>query len=154
MSYISYVLSAIFNVFERVAPRACRELTRSARADIYTREQLIESFDLSRVTASPAQFDQAKLKWINGQHLRAMPKDDFMPVMEAALLADGVIGQKSAALTAHVAGMVQEKCDLVNDAAAILSSSLDYELAETAKSSEEAAGQITSRRWQVLWPSR
>jgi glutamyl-tRNA synthetase len=29
--------------------------------DIYTRQELIDSFDLSRVTASPAQFDQVCL---------------------------------------------------------------------------------------------
>lgn len=108
--------------------------------DIYTREELIESFDLSRVTASPAQFDQAKLKWINGQHLRAMQKETFVPHMEETLLRDGVIGKADATLMNHVAGMVQEKCDLLNDAAAILSSCLDYELAETAKTCEEASG--------------
>jgi len=108
--------------------------------DIYTRQELIDSFDLSRVTASPAQFDQAKLKWINGQHLRAMPVEAFAPIMEEALLRDGVIGKADAKLISHVAGMVQEKSDLVNDAATILSSCLDYELSDTAKSCEEAAG--------------
>jgi glutamyl-tRNA synthetase len=55
----------------------------------------------------PAQFDQAKLKWINGQHLRAMPKDKFIPHLSEALLRDGVIGEATPALLAHVAGMVQ-----------------------------------------------
>lgn len=45
--------------------------------DVYTREELINSFDLSRVTPSPAMFDMTKLKWINGQHLRAMPVEKF-----------------------------------------------------------------------------
>jgi len=108
--------------------------------DIYSREQLIEAFDLSRVTASPAQFDQSKLKWINGQHLRAMSKEQFLPFLEEALLVDGVLGKLDSTLVSHVAGMVQEKCDLVNDASAILTSCLDYELAQTAKTCEEAAG--------------
>ena len=82
---------------------------------------------------------QAKLKWINGQHLRALPKETFAPLMEEALLADGVIGKADATLTSHVADMVQEKCDLLTDAASILSSCLDYELSVTAKESEEAA---------------
>jgi glutamyl/glutaminyl-tRNA synthetase len=29
--------------------------------DIYTRQELIDSFDLNRVTASPAQFDQVRV---------------------------------------------------------------------------------------------
>jgi methionine--tRNA ligase beta chain len=82
---------------------------------------------------------QAKLKWINGQHLRAMPLETFAKHMEEALLRDGVIRKPDATLTSHVASMVQEKCDLVNDAATILSSCLDYELSETTKSCEESA---------------
>ena len=31
-------------------------------SDIYTRQELIESFDLNRVTASPAQFDQVLMQ--------------------------------------------------------------------------------------------
>jgi hypothetical protein len=34
----------------------------------------MQAFDLSRVTPSPAMFDLTKLKWLNGQHLRAMSK--------------------------------------------------------------------------------
>ncbi|KAJ1473166.1 hypothetical protein T484DRAFT_1637357 [Baffinella frigidus] len=45
--------------------------------DIYSREQLIQAFDLTRVTASPAMFDMTKLRWINGQHLRALPVETF-----------------------------------------------------------------------------
>ena len=107
--------------------------------DIYTRQELIESFDLNRVTPSPAQFDPSKLKWINGQHLRAMPKDKFMPLLEEGLLRDGVLAKADSTLIAHIAGMVQEKCDLLTDASAIVLSCLDYELAETAKTCEESA---------------
>jgi len=69
-----------------------------------------------------------------------MTKEQFLPFLEEALLVDGVVGKADATLVSHVAGMVQEKCDLVNDACAILTSCLDYELAETAKTCEEAAG--------------
>lgn len=62
-----------------------------------------------------------------------------MPQMQEAVLRDGVVGKADATLMNHVAGMVQEKCDLLNDAAAILSSCLDYELAETAKTCEESS---------------
>merc|ERR1719258_264022 len=38
--------------------------------DIYTKEELIKAFSLSRVTKSPAVFDMKKLRWVNCQHLR------------------------------------------------------------------------------------
>ena len=62
-----------------------------------------------------------------------------MPHLEETLLNDGVISKADSTLISHVAGMVQEKCDLLTDASAIVSACLDYELTETAKASEEGA---------------
>ncbi|EKX52958.1 glutamyl-tRNA synthetase [Guillardia theta CCMP2712] len=104
--------------------------------DIYSREELIASFDLNRVTPSPAMFDMQKLKWINGQHLRAMKKEEFLPLMAEAMMREKVIGHADEEFLDHVAGMVQEKCDLVNDASSILQTVLDFQLEETSKTEE------------------
>jgi len=53
--------------------------------EVYSREELIEAFDLSRVIAAPAMFDDAKLRWLNGQHLRAMEPDALAPLAENAM---------------------------------------------------------------------
>ena len=39
-------------------------------AEIFTTDELTESFDLARVSKSDAVFDRAKLDWLNGQHIR------------------------------------------------------------------------------------
>jgi glutamyl-tRNA synthetase len=44
---------------------------------IMSREELIARFSLERVSSSPAQFDYAKLDWMNGVYLRALPPDEF-----------------------------------------------------------------------------
>ena len=44
---------------------------------IMSRDELVERFTLERVSASPAQFDYAKLEWMNGMYLRALPPDEF-----------------------------------------------------------------------------
>ncbi|HUZ98271.1 MAG TPA: glutamate--tRNA ligase [Gaiellaceae bacterium] len=44
---------------------------------IMSRDELVERFTLERVSASPAQFDYAKLDWMNGMYLRALPPDEF-----------------------------------------------------------------------------
>jgi glutamyl-tRNA synthetase len=44
---------------------------------IMSRDELIERFSLERVSPSPAQFDYAKLDWMNGVYLRAMDEDAF-----------------------------------------------------------------------------
>ena len=38
---------------------------------IFSRDEAIESFDLTDVFSSPAVFDQAKLKWMNGEYIRS-----------------------------------------------------------------------------------
>jgi glutamyl-tRNA synthetase len=37
---------------------------------LFTREQLIERFDLARVSHNPAAFDSQKLEWMNGHYIR------------------------------------------------------------------------------------
>ena len=39
---------------------------------IMNRDELVERFTLDRVSSSPAQFDYAKLDWMNGVYIRAM----------------------------------------------------------------------------------
>jgi glutamyl-tRNA synthetase len=44
---------------------------------IMSSDELVERFTLERVSSSPAQFDYAKLDWMNGVYLRALPEDEF-----------------------------------------------------------------------------
>jgi glutamyl-tRNA synthetase len=40
-------------------------------------DELVERFSLERVGSSPATFDYAKLDWMNGVYLRALPADEY-----------------------------------------------------------------------------
>ena len=44
---------------------------------IMSRDELVERFSLERVGSSPATFDYAKLDWMNGVYLRALPADEY-----------------------------------------------------------------------------
>jgi glutamyl-tRNA synthetase len=44
---------------------------------IMSRDELVERFSLERVGSSPATFDYAKLDWMNGVYLRALPVDEY-----------------------------------------------------------------------------
>ena len=37
---------------------------------MFSREQLVEWFDLDHISKSPARFDPEKLRWLNGQYLK------------------------------------------------------------------------------------
>jgi glutamyl-tRNA synthetase len=43
--------------------------------EIFSREQLVQWFDLEHVSRSPAQFNPEKLAWINQQYLKAAPAE-------------------------------------------------------------------------------
>jgi len=45
--------------------------------EVFTVEELIEKFSLNRVQKSPARFDEQRLLWLNGQHIRALSLDDL-----------------------------------------------------------------------------
>jgi glutamyl-tRNA synthetase len=45
--------------------------------EIFSVEELVQKFSLSRVQKSGAQFDERRLQWINGSHIRQLPLDNL-----------------------------------------------------------------------------
>ncbi len=45
--------------------------------EIFTLDELIRDFDYRRISKSPAVFDYVKLKWMNGEYIKAMDFDAF-----------------------------------------------------------------------------
>ena len=74
---------------------------------IMSREELIERFSLERVTPSPAQFDYAKLDWMNGMYIRALPEEEFAHALIVWLGEQGY--EWDAVLVRKAAPLVQEK---------------------------------------------
>ncbi len=74
---------------------------------IMSRDELVERFTLERVSASPAQFDYAKLDWMNGTYIRALPLDDFAHRLILWLGENGY--DWDAELVRKAAPLVQEK---------------------------------------------
>ncbi|HET8894915.1 MAG TPA: glutamate--tRNA ligase [Gaiellaceae bacterium] len=74
---------------------------------IMSRDKLIERFSLERVSPSPAQFDYAKLDWMNGVYLRALSADAFAHALVLYLGDQGY--DWDAQLVRKSAPLVQEK---------------------------------------------
>ncbi len=53
--------------------------------EIFTLEQLVEKFDYHHISKSPAVFDYTKLKWMNGEYMKAMDFDRFYEMAEPYL---------------------------------------------------------------------
>ncbi|CAN7274190.1 glutamate--tRNA ligase [Rhizobacter sp. LjRoot28] len=77
--------------------------------EVYTREQLIAWFDGQHLAKSPAQWDAAKLNWVNGQYMKAAADDTLAPLLAAQLARRGVQVQAGEHL-ARVCGLFKDRC--------------------------------------------
>jgi glutamyl-tRNA synthetase len=76
--------------------------------EIFSREQFLQWFDLDHLGKSAAQFDEAKLKWVNSQHLKAMEDGALALLVEAELKKRGVAPD---ARLATICGLFKDRCD-------------------------------------------
>lgn len=53
--------------------------------EIFSLEELIQKFDYHRISKSPAVFDPVKLRWMNGEYIKAMDFDRFYEMAEPYL---------------------------------------------------------------------
>jgi glutamyl-tRNA synthetase len=53
-------------------------------------EELIERFDVTRVGKASAIFDERKLRWVNGRHMRELPLDRYTEAVAGHLRRSGV----------------------------------------------------------------
>ena len=92
--------------------------------DVFSPAELVEAFDLSRVSANPARFDLRKAEAINATHLRALPAQEFVTRVLPYLVGAGLVdaeptGSQLDALRV-IAPLVQERCVVLSDAVGML----------------------------------
>jgi glutamyl-tRNA synthetase len=76
--------------------------------EIFTREQFLSWFNLDHLGRSAAQFDEAKLRWVNAQHLKAMADEVLAPLVQAQLHKRGIaIDERLPRLCA----LLKDRCD-------------------------------------------
>lgn len=113
--------------------------------EIYSREELVKAFDLNRVVPSPAMFDDAKLRWINGQHLRSMDVDELASLVEEHLGAYEIVSDSSSFSKDFLRAatvMAQPKAELVVDIASIVAEALAYPLMANAKGEDKKVAAV------------
>lgn len=76
--------------------------------EIFSREQFVQWFDLDHLGKSAAQFDEAKLRWVNAQHLKAMDNTALAQAVTPHVIRLGVqTDQRLPALCA----LYKDRCD-------------------------------------------
>ncbi|MDM0120023.1 glutamate--tRNA ligase [Variovorax arabinosiphilus] len=76
--------------------------------ELFTREQMVGWFDGSHLSKSPAQWDAAKLAWVNGQYIKAKADDELAPLVAAQLQKRGIVAD--ARLTA-ICALFKDRCE-------------------------------------------
>ena len=90
--------------------------------EIFSLEELIQEFDYHRISKSPAVFDMVKLRWMNGEYIKAMDFDQFYqmaePYLKKALETEvpstGTVSFEEGALK-KIAAMVKTRIEVFPD---------------------------------------
>jgi glutamyl-tRNA synthetase len=92
--------------------------------DIFTTAELVEAFDVSKVSANPARFDLKKAEAINATHLRALPAEEFVSRVLPHLVREGLLPEEPSAEQLErlrgVAPLVQERIVVLSEAPGML----------------------------------
>ena len=84
--------------------------------EIFSLEELVEVFDYHHLSKSPAVFDFTKLKWMNGEYIKAMDFDAFYekaePFLKQAISKDLDLKK--------IAGMVKTRIEIFPDIPALV----------------------------------
>lgn len=89
--------------------------------ELFTREQLVAWFDGRHLSASPAQFNTAKLRWVNQQYLKqaddtALAREIRDRLIRAGIHAVALAGDHAPSLPA-VCGLLKERAATLNELA-------------------------------------
>lgn len=76
--------------------------------EVFSREQFLQWFNLDHLGRSAAQFDEAKLRWVNAQHLKVMDNAELAPLVATHLLNRGVAADDR---LERICGLFKDRCD-------------------------------------------
>jgi glutamyl-tRNA synthetase len=92
--------------------------------DVFSVEELVEAFDVSKVSANPARFDVKKAEAINATHIRRLDTATFVERVMPYLVAGGVLpehpSEQQLATLKAIAPLVQERVTVLSDSLAML----------------------------------
>ncbi len=89
--------------------------------ELFTKDELITSFDLSQVQRSPAVFNPEKLNWFNREYIKKMSQDEQMDHVKKFL------PEKFHAILPNILSIILERINCFSDIAAMAAEGeLDY----------------------------
>ena len=104
--------------------------------EIFTRDELIEAFDVNRIVKSPSVFDMDKLRWVNSQHLKRMGVEEILHLVEEQLVSMDMIragsdGGETRDFVFACTALAKQMLETTRDAATNAKAVLGYDLPHT-----------------------
>jgi glutamyl-tRNA synthetase len=88
--------------------------------DVFTMAEMIEAFDISRVSSNPARFDLKKAEAINGDHIRRLSDADFVVRVIPYLISAGILpdipSDEQVETLTTISPLVRERVTVLSDA--------------------------------------
>jgi len=135
--------------------------------EVLSVDELTASFSLDRVSKAPSVYDREKLRWMNGQHIRAMDVDVLFTVADA-FFPDFVRVAYSEPARRKILALLHEKIDVLSElpeksapfrsplvfdreAAAVLATREAGEVIDALRSALEASSEVlTAAHFKAL----
>jgi len=76
--------------------------------EIFSREQFLQWFNLDHLGSSAGRFDEAKLRWVNAQHLKAMDDVALSALVAEQLSKRGITADER---LPRICGLFKDRCD-------------------------------------------
>ena len=80
-------------------------------AEKMTMEEMIELFDVDGISVSSSIFDEAKMRWLNGEYLKAMSEEEFLAVSRPWI--EGAVGEGYD--VREIARLMQTRADVLGE---------------------------------------
>ena len=107
--------------------------------ELFDRDQLVGWFDGQHLARSPAQWDAAKLNWVNAQRLKQLA-DEPLATLVSAQLAQRGVAVDSTALLQRMCALFKDRCATIGE----LADWLRMYFAEVRPSADDLAAHVTT----------
>ncbi len=123
--------------------------------EIFSRAQFLDWFNLDHLGKSAAQFDEAKLRWVNAQHIKATADEVLAPLVHVHLQKRGITADER---LVRICALFKDRCDttvLLADWAAVFYSDVcpaEADLVQHVKDAVKPAIALLAEKLEVcIW---
>lgn len=115
--------------------------------EIFSRQQFLDWFNLDHLGRSAGQFDEAKLRWVNAQHMKQLDDSRLAELVTPFVLKTGVEASALDERLPQICALFKDRCDTLVDLAAWVRR---FYVAEVERNAEDYAKHITAEAAPLL----